>query len=76
MEDKIITFENYYDPMLAEIIKGRLEANGIDCFIADGNMVGSNPFFNVAVGGVKLKIFERDLEKCKQILAEEPGKIE
>ena len=70
MEDKIITFESYQDPMLAEIIKGRLEANGIDCFIADGLTIGANPLFNNAIGGVKIKIFERDLEKCKAILAE------
>jgi hypothetical protein len=70
MDDKIITFESYYDPMLAEIIKARLEANGIDCFVADSNTIGANPLFNNAIGGVKIKIFERDLEKCKQILAE------
>jgi len=70
MDDKIITFESYYDPMLAEIIKARLEANGIDCFVADSNTIGVNPLFNNAIGGVKVKIFERDLEKCKQILAE------
>jgi len=69
--DKIITFESYYDPMLAHIVRTRLEANGIPCFIADENMVGANPIFNQAVGGVKLKIFERDLEKCREILASE-----
>jgi len=70
-DDKIITFESYYDPMLAHIVRTRLEANGIPCFIADENMVGANPIFNQAVGGVKLKIFERDLEKCREILASE-----
>lgn len=76
MEDKIITFESYYDPMLAEIIRGRLESNGIECFIADSNTIGTNPLFNNAIGGVKIKIFESDLEKCKQILANEPGNVE
>jgi hypothetical protein len=70
MEDKIITFESYTDPMLAEIIKGRLEANGIECFIADGFAIGANPIFSNTQGGMKIKIFERDLEKCKAILAE------
>lgn len=36
--DKIVTLESYYDPMLAEIVKGRLEANGIPCYIADANI--------------------------------------
>jgi hypothetical protein len=70
-DDKIITFESYYDPMLAHIIRTRLEANGISCFVADENAIGSNAVFNPALGGVKLKIFERDLEKCRQILAAE-----
>jgi len=68
-EDKIITFESYYDPMLAHIIRTKLEDNGIHCFIADENMIGVNPLYNQAVGGVKLKIFERDLQKCRDILA-------
>jgi hypothetical protein len=70
-EDKIITFESYYDPMLAHIIRSRLEANGISCFIADENIVMGNPIYNQAVGGVKLKIFEKDIERCREILASE-----
>ena len=70
-DDKIVTFESYYDPMLAHIVRTRLEANGIPCFIADENMAGAIPLYNQAVGGVKLKIFERDLQKCRDILATE-----
>jgi len=71
MDDKIVTFQSYYDPMLAHIVRTRLEANGISCFIADENTIGANPLYNQAVGGVKLKIFERDMEKCREILAVE-----
>lgn len=71
MDDRIVTFESYSDTMLAEIIKGRLEANGIECFIADENTIGANPLFNNAIGGVKIKVFERDVEKCKAILAQD-----
>ena len=70
MEDKIVTLESYYDTMLAQIIRGRLEANGISCFIADDNTLAANPFYNQAIGGVKIKVFERDVEKCRDILAE------
>lgn len=70
MDEKIITFESYSDPMLAEIIKARLEANEIECYIADGNTIGANPLLNNALGGVKIKIFARDLEKCRHILTE------
>lgn len=68
-DDKIVTFESYYDPMLAHIIRTRLEANGIPCFIADDNTIGANPLYNQAVGGIKLKVFEKDMERCREILA-------
>lgn len=71
MDDKIITLASYYDPMEAQIVRGRLEANGISCFIADDNMLAANPFYNQALGGVKLKVFEHDLEQCRGILTEE-----
>ncbi|HVW97411.1 MAG TPA: DUF2007 domain-containing protein [Mucilaginibacter sp.] len=70
-DDKIVTFESYYDPMLAHIVRSRLEANGIPCFIADENVVTGNPIYNQAVGGVKLKVFEKDVKRCREILAEE-----
>ncbi|RYU91550.1 DUF2007 domain-containing protein [Mucilaginibacter terrigena] len=69
-EDKIITFEHYYDPMLAHIIRTKLEDNGIHCFIADENTLVVNPILNNAIGGIKLKIFARDLERCREILAQ------
>ena len=70
-EDRIVTLETYYDPMLAEIIRGKLEANNIPCFIADENLGTMYPIYNQAVGGVKLKVFEHDLEKCRQLLTED-----
>lgn len=72
MKDKIVTLSTYYDLMEAEIVLGRLQANGVSCFIADDNIVASNPFYNQAVGGVKIKVFEHDVETCRNMLAEEP----
>lgn len=65
-EDDIITLEKYYNPMLAQIIRGRLEENGIHCFVSDE----INPYSPVF--GVNLRIFARDKERCLQILAEDP----
>jgi hypothetical protein len=70
-EEKIVTFETYYDVMLAHIIRTKLEDNGISCFIEDEYMSTLNPIYNQALGGVKLKVFERDLEKCREIVAAE-----
>ena len=70
MDDKIVTLTTFYDAMEAEIVKGRLEANDIPCYIADGNFIGANPLYNQAAGGIKIKVFEHDLDKCREILAE------
>ncbi|MEO6523349.1 MAG: DUF2007 domain-containing protein [Mucilaginibacter sp.] len=70
-EEQIITFQTYYDPMLAHIVRTRLEDNGIACFVVDENMGTLYPAYNAAIGGIKLKIFARDLDKCKAILAED-----
>lgn len=73
--DKIVTLESYYDPMLAEIVRGRLEAEGISCFIADGNVVSAQPLYNNAVGGIKIKVFERDLEKCREVIVRDNAEV-
>jgi len=67
-DDNIITLQTFFDPMLAHITRARLEDAGIHCFISDEDTAYS---FNQTLGKIKLKIFERDLEKCKAILAED-----
>ena len=70
MDDKIVTLAAFYDAMEAEIVRGRLEANDIPCFIADGNFIAANPLYNQAAGGIKIKVFEHDVDKCREILSE------
>lgn len=69
--DRIITFATYYDPMLAEIVKGRLEANGIPCYLADENINTIMPIYNQLTGGVKLRVFAHDIERANQLIAED-----
>jgi hypothetical protein len=70
-EEEIVTFETYYDPMLAQIVRARLEDNGIPCFVTDENLGTLYPAYNAAIGGIKLKVFARDLEKSRAIIAED-----
>ena len=70
-EDDIVTFETYYSPMLAEILRTKLEANGIPCFIADENLGIMLPLYNQGGAGIKIKVFARDLEKAQQVAADE-----
>lgn len=70
-DDDIVVFETYYNPMLAQIVLARLEANGIPGFITDESLGVLYPVYNQGGGGIKLKVFARDLEKCKEIMAED-----
>jgi DNA-directed RNA polymerase subunit RPC12/RpoP len=67
-DEPIVTYRTYYDPMLAHIEQSRLEDSGIHCFISDENVATINPFYNTAIGGIKLRVFERDIAQCDAIL--------
>ena len=62
-------------PIDCHILKGRLETDGIDCFIFDENIIWVHPFKAVAVGGVKLKVPSDQTQQAKLII-DENGKSE
>lgn len=57
--------------MEANIIKAKLEDRGFACFLADENVSTIQPLYNQAIGGVKLIVFERDVEAINALLAED-----
>jgi hypothetical protein len=69
--DKIVVFETYYNPIEANIVKARLMDSGVQCFLSDENTITINPLYTQALGGVKLHLFERDVETAKSILQDE-----
>ncbi|WP_207214141.1 putative signal transducing protein [Brumimicrobium glaciale] len=52
------------------MMKGKLESEEITCYVFDENIVTLNPLFNIAVGGIKLRVHELDAEKAKDIIKE------
>ena len=69
-------------PVDCHIVKGRLESEGIPCFIYDEHIIWVHPFRAVAIGGVKLKVpftkypqSQRILDQIEQgILLDKNGK--
>lgn len=55
-------------PAECHILKGRLETEGIPCFIFDENIIWVDPFKAVAIGGVKLKVLLDDYSEAKKII--------
>ena len=70
-DDEIVTFRTFYNPMEAEIIRTKLEANDIPSFIVDESLGVLYPVYNQGGGGIKLKVFAKDVGKCEEILSEE-----
>lgn len=52
----------------AQIIKGRLEAEGIPVFLSDNLTIDTDPLVSNAIGGVKLKVLSQDALKAQHIL--------
>ncbi len=59
------TFDNYFS---ANIILGRLQDAGINCFLKDEFSATVNPVLNNAIGGIKLIVFEKDAEEALELL--------
>ncbi|MBB5987923.1 putative signal transducing protein [Sphingobium lignivorans] len=67
----LVELQRYADPMLAQIVRGRLEAAGIPAFCFDTGM-------NIAEGAplavqARLMVLAEDLEDARALLAEDEG---
>jgi len=59
------SFDNYID---AHIVLGRMEEEGINCWLKDENTVTVTPFFTNAVGGIKLMVVREQFQEAKNLL--------
>ena len=53
-----------------QVIKGKLESEGIETRLKDDNTVSIDPFASNALGGIKLLIHKFDEERAKEIYNE------
>ncbi|TWO33855.1 DUF2007 domain-containing protein [Seonamhaeicola sediminis] len=68
MIDTFKTVAKYQYSAEAQIIKGRLEAEGIQVFLADNITIDTDPLVSNAIGGVKLKVLSSQAKEAEQIL--------
>jgi hypothetical protein len=64
----IATFDFMPD---AHIAMGRLKTEGIDCHLADENLVQTDLLYSIAVGGIKLQVSPEDEGEARRILAQD-----
>jgi len=68
---KIIVFDSYENTIKANLVKTKLDAYGIPCFLSGENFVNLYPFKNELFSGASLHVFENDVVRIKEILEEE-----
>ena len=70
MEDKFFTIAAFEYVADVQIVKGKLESEGIPVFLKDENTLNSDPIISNAIGGVKLQVYTSDKEKALEIYNE------
>jgi hypothetical protein len=67
---KLATIRQFRDLPEALLAKGSLESAGIECFLADDNLVRLDWFISNFIGGIKLNVRAADVGNARQILDE------
>jgi hypothetical protein len=66
----LVVLRRFRDVPEALLAKGSLEASGIECFLADENMVRIDWFISNLLGGIKLMVQPSDFSQASRILNE------
>ena len=64
-----VTVATYDTLPTAHIAMGRLQAEGIECWLADENLVQMDWLYSIAVGGIKLQVDRKYVGWALEILA-------
>jgi len=75
MTDSLVTLATFSKPTDAYLALGKLQADGIDAVVFDDNVVSVNWLYSNAVGGVKLKVREPEVQRAMEILSEDLSAI-
>lgn len=70
MEEKFYQLASFEYAADVQIVKGKLESEGIPVFLRDENTLNSDPLISNAIGGVKLQVYSKDKERALTIYNE------
>lgn len=70
-QDKIVVFRTFRDAISANIVKSKLDAFGIPCFLTEENLSNLYPGASALMNSlVRLHLFDRDVESARNVLAD------
>ncbi len=67
---ELVTIRQFRDLPEALLAKGSLESAGIECFLADENLVRLDWFISNFIGGIKLNVRPTDVANAQKLLDE------
>ncbi len=70
MEQEFYTLGAFEYVADVQIIKGKLESEGITVFLRDENTLNTDPLISTAIGGVKLQVYTKDKDEALEIYNE------
>jgi DNA-directed RNA polymerase subunit RPC12/RpoP len=70
MNQEFYTLAAFEYPADVQIIKGKLESEGISVFLKDENTINTDPLISQAIGGVKLQVYSKDRDRALNIYNE------
>jgi DNA-directed RNA polymerase subunit RPC12/RpoP len=70
MAEKFFIVASFEFAADVQILKGKLESEGIPVFLRDENTLNSDPLISHAIGGVKLQVYTRDRERAVEVYNE------
>ena len=68
VEGDLVMVARIYDPLEAEMLRGRLESEGVPAMVADTLTAQTNPFYKLAIGGVRVMVPEAYLAQAREIV--------
>ncbi len=75
-DDKLVSVGVSFNSFQAQVIKTKLEANDIHCFLFDQESFNAMSHLSLAIGGIRIMVLQSDLEDAKNLIAEAQTEIE
>jgi hypothetical protein len=68
VEGDLVLVARMLDPLEAEMLRGRLEAEGVPAMVVDKLTAQNNVFYKLAIGGVRVMVPEAYLAQAREIV--------
>lgn len=70
LRNDLVTVARFGNSMEAQLARTKLQSQKIESYVFDENMISMMPVYDLALGGVRLKVGEIDLDEASKVLGE------